>query len=299
MKQIKNRKLNRWQGYDYSQLGWYYITICTKNHENCFGYIKNGIMCVNRFGSIVNWQWKWLSQQYPYIRLDAFIVMPDHVHGIIVIDGSSNVPDDCINITNANNISLTRRNDIVDDINGDNTITVGTGRDLSPVHNNVNNDPGSHNNPSPVHNNVNNDPGSHNNPSPVHNNVNNDTVIYRDDLIDVKNDDNTIVDVRTRRNDIVDDINGDNTITVGTGRDLFQHDEIQRDDPPTKIKSISELIGAFKTTSSKLIHQNGSISFVWQRSFYDHIIRDQKSYYNIRRYIIHNPELWWRDRNNL
>jgi len=77
--------------------------------------------------------------------------------------------------------------------------------------------------------------------------------------------------------------------TVGTGRDLSL---------PTKIKPLSELMGAFKTTSSKLIHRFDCNSFSWQRSFYDHIIRNEISLNKIREYIINNPKNWERDRNN-
>jgi len=65
-----------------------------------------------------------------------------------------------------------------------------------------------------------------------------------------------------------------------------------------KIKPLSELIGALKTTSSKWIHRNGFNNFKWQRSFYDHIIRDEKSYFVIQNYINQNPAKWWRNRNN-
>lgn len=66
-----------------------------------------------------------------------------------------------------------------------------------------------------------------------------------------------------------------------------------------KIKSLSQLVGAFKTTSSKLIHENGLEKFAWQRSFYDHIIRNEKSLTQIRNYIRYNPMKWGEDRNNL
>ncbi|HCC23861.1 TPA: hypothetical protein DF272_06835, partial [Candidatus Falkowbacteria bacterium] len=65
-----------------------------------------------------------------------------------------------------------------------------------------------------------------------------------------------------------------------------------------KIKSLSELVGAFKTTSSKSIHQMGLENFRWHRSFYDHIIRDEESLGNIRQYIRNNPIKWALDRNN-
>jgi len=59
-----------------------------------------------------------------------------------------------------------------------------------------------------------------------------------------------------------------------------------------KIKSLSELIGAFKTTTSKHIHLAGLTKFSWQRSFYEHIIRDENAYQNIVRYIENNPKDW-------
>lgn len=66
-----------------------------------------------------------------------------------------------------------------------------------------------------------------------------------------------------------------------------------------KIKSLSELMGAFKTTSSKLIHKNELKLFKWQRLFYDHVIRNEKSLYGIRKYIQNNSINWTLDRNNM
>ncbi|MDR3559346.1 MAG: hypothetical protein P4L62_00255 [Candidatus Pacebacteria bacterium] len=79
---------------------------------------------------------------------------------------------------------------------------------------------------------------------------------------------------------------------VGTGRDLslrFQQ---------SKIKPLPELIGALKTTSSKLIHRNGFNDFAWQRSYWDRIIRDEAELNRIREYIFNNPQNWEQDRNN-
>lgn len=80
-------------------------------------------------------------------------------------------------------------------------------------------------------------------------------------------------------------------LTVGTAREL----SVQVQDKEIKIKSLSSLIGAFKTTSSKMIHQVGFADFAWQRSFHDHIIRNEKSYQNISNYIDLNPEKWMTD----
>ena len=58
------------------------------------------------------------------------------------------------------------------------------------------------------------------------------------------------------------------------------------------IKSLSSLMGAYKTTSSKLIHLAGLTEFAWQRSFHDHIIRNSYEYRNIYNYIVNNPINW-------
>ena len=76
---------------------------------------------------------------------------------------------------------------------------------------------------------------------------------------------------------------------VGTGRDPSLQPSI------IKIKPLSELIGAYKTTVSKQIHQAGFIEFKWQRSFYEHIIHDEKSFETISDYIFNNPENWEQD----
>lgn len=63
-----------------------------------------------------------------------------------------------------------------------------------------------------------------------------------------------------------------------------------------KIKSLSEIMGAYKMTVSKQIHLAGFPDFSWQRSFNDHIIRDEKSYERISNYIIKNPKTWYDDK---
>lgn len=73
----------------------------------------------------------------------------------------------------------------------------------------------------------------------------------------------------------------------------------RRTDPGMKIKSVSQLIGALKTTSSKQIHLLGNACFEWHRSFHDHIVRNGDSYENIYRYISDNPARWDNDTHNV
>lgn len=70
----------------------------------------------------------------------------------------------------------------------------------------------------------------------------------------------------------------------------------QLDSENIKIKSLSQIMGAYKTTSSKLIHEADYEAFAWHRSFHDHIIRDEKSYWNIVNYIKNNPNTWNKDK---
>lgn len=218
---IKERKANRMKGYDYSTDNLYFVTICVHDRINCFGEIHVGtgrdlsnnindqsnnindlscikqdnlfpenqrnllnLMVLNEYGKIAEQQWYWLSEQYRYVKSHAFVVMPNHIHGII-------------------------------EINRD---IVGTGCDLS---------------------------------------------------------------------------NNNDDIFIGTGRDLSL----------PKIKSLYELMGAYKTTVSKQIHllknndnSQSVITFSWQRSFHDHIIRDDISNQKIFNYIINNPQKWVEDK---
>ena len=84
------RRSIRLQGYDYSQPGWYFVTIVTHDRQNLFGRIENGKMILNDGGKIVRKCWLEIPDHYPNVNLDEFIVMPNHIHGIIDIVGGQN-----------------------------------------------------------------------------------------------------------------------------------------------------------------------------------------------------------------
>ncbi len=83
--QGRRRRSIRLQGYDYSQVGAYYITVCTRDRECLFGDVVNGQMKLNEAGKIIQPVWEGLPHSYEGIELNAFILMPNHVHGVIVI----------------------------------------------------------------------------------------------------------------------------------------------------------------------------------------------------------------------
>ena len=82
-----HRKSIRLNGYDYSNNGAYFVTICTNNRDIIFGHINDGKMELNNYGKIADQYWNEIPNHYPYVILDEYIIMPDHVHGIIIING--------------------------------------------------------------------------------------------------------------------------------------------------------------------------------------------------------------------
>lgn len=80
-----HRRSIRLKGYDYSQPGAYFVTIVTHNRVCLFGEVVNGDMQLNRYGEIVQHAWFDLPRHYPYVRLGAFCVMPNHIHAIIIM----------------------------------------------------------------------------------------------------------------------------------------------------------------------------------------------------------------------
>ena len=82
---IHHRRSIRLKGYDYSQAGAYFVTIVAWQREMLFGEIVNAEMKLNEFGEIISEKWQWLETQYEYVELGEWIIMPNHLHGILVI----------------------------------------------------------------------------------------------------------------------------------------------------------------------------------------------------------------------
>ena len=167
------RKPTRYKNYDYNQPGYYFITTCVKDRIELFGAIKDGEMSLTDYGNIVNECWQNIPKYYSNCELDCYVIMPDHLHGIIIVH------------TN-----------------------IGDG-------------------------------------SPVPSNIQGETKI---------NEENKIF-------------------------------------PTAKIGSIINMIAYFKYQSTREINRllKSPGMKIWQRSFYDRIIRNEKELYNIRKYIEQNP----------
>ena len=103
-----NRRSIRLKDFDYSQPGAYFVTVCTYRREHLFGKLVDGEMRLNRFGRIVWEEWMRSADIRPEIILDEFVVMPNHVHGIIVITESKST-DNHQNLVGAHGRAPLRR----------------------------------------------------------------------------------------------------------------------------------------------------------------------------------------------
>src|SRR5205823_3318514 len=82
---ISSARLSNW---DYSSNAAYFLTICTANRRHYFGEIINAEMRLSRIGQFANECWRNIPNHFPYFYLDAFVIMPNHVHGIVIIEKS-------------------------------------------------------------------------------------------------------------------------------------------------------------------------------------------------------------------
>ncbi|MBK7104938.1 MAG: transposase [Ignavibacteriae bacterium] len=98
---IKSRKANRYKLYDYSTPGYYFVTICVENMNCVLEKVENEKVILNLLGDLVERFWKNIPKIYGLIEIDEFIIMPNHIHGIIIINvGDANLASQ--NIINGN-----------------------------------------------------------------------------------------------------------------------------------------------------------------------------------------------------
>ena len=85
------RRSMRLPGYDYSQAGAYFVTICTRGRVCVLGDVVDGRVRLSEFGRLAHSVWSELPRHYSHVRLDAWVVMPNHVHGIVMLEPSDDV----------------------------------------------------------------------------------------------------------------------------------------------------------------------------------------------------------------
>jgi len=250
-----HRRSIRLKGYDYSQAGAYFITICTQDRACLFGKVVNGEMRLNDAGRMVLAEWNMLPERFPHVVLDAFVVMPNHVHGIVVITNPAT--DDTA--TTAPTIVGTGLVPVPD------AGTMGAAPDdgtmgAVPDAGTMGAAP---------------DTGATTRVAPTA------ATIVGTGLVPAP-DDGATTRVAPTVGDIV-------APTVG---DIVA---------PT----VGDIVGAFKSRVTveyiRGVKTSGWPPFrgrLWQRNYYEHIIRNERALNAIRQYIIENPRRWQMDREN-
>ena len=85
-----HRRSIRLKGYNYSRPGYYYVTICTQDREKLFGETKKDIIRLNEAGQMIDHEWNKIPKRYKCVILDKYVVMPNHLHGILQILSEEN-----------------------------------------------------------------------------------------------------------------------------------------------------------------------------------------------------------------
>jgi len=214
--QIHHRRSIRLKGYDYSQAGAYFITLCTHNREHLFGEVVSGNMILNEYGKVASNEWAKTPEIRPHVALDVFVIMPNHMHGIIIING---------------------RGESHSPHNVDPPYTANIGESHSP--HNIN--PPYTANTGELHS-----PGL----------------------------------------DLPGNTNQSDPANKG-----------ECDSPPrSPSNTIGAMVRGYKSAVTKQINLLRPGGIIWQRNYYEHIIRNEQAYQTISGYIINNPLQWQEDK---
>jgi REP element-mobilizing transposase RayT len=95
------RRSIRLKGYDYAQAGAYFVTICSHGHQCVFGRCLDEEMALSKFGEVVAACWHDMPRHFQGVELDAFVIMPNHVHGVVVIARDNEGARDNVGATHA------------------------------------------------------------------------------------------------------------------------------------------------------------------------------------------------------
>ena len=90
----RQRRSIRIQGYDYTRQGAYFVTICTRNRVCLLGDIVEGRMHLSEAGRLAQAVWEDLPHHYPHVQIDVWVIMPNHMHGIIILTEAQATEDD-------------------------------------------------------------------------------------------------------------------------------------------------------------------------------------------------------------
>ncbi len=217
-----NRRSIRLKGYDYSQAGLYFVTICIQNRAFIFGNIQNGILNLNEYGKIAFAEWQRTEEVRSYCIIHEFIIMPNHIHGIIEIKDKGELKSES---TSELKFAPTKFQSP--------SQTIGS-------------------------------------------------IIRGYKIATIKK----IKDLILER-----ELEG-KELKKNTGESKSENTGESKSENTDELKSDST--GELQFAPTRIIK---SLNFkIWQRNYYEHIIRNERAYNNIANYIINNPKKWEEDK---
>ncbi|MFW0837831.1 MAG: transposase [Candidatus Komeilibacteria bacterium] len=263
--------------YDYSRPGYYFITICVKNKRKYFGKVKQYRVLLNRYGQIAQDNLEKLSAQFKHVKLDEYIIMPNHIHLIIqILKSIHGAPNHIMSSVEAIHGG---REHIMSSVEG-----IHDGRERmmpQPVE-------AIHDAPNHIMSSVEaiHDGCERMMPQPVEA-IHGGCERMMPQPVEAIHD---------APNHIMSSVEA---IHDGCERMMPQPVEAIHELPLRKkmIKNrrrmvLPMLIGKYKMMTSKAIHKLGLCDFAWQRNYYEHIIGDDDDLERIREYIKDNPKQW-------
>jgi putative transposase len=94
MTRPRDRRTIRLPGYDYGWAATYFVTICTRDRAHVFGDVDRGVVRLNPFGRIAASEWRRIGRHRPGVALDVWVIMPNHLHGVVTVSGNRTPPED-------------------------------------------------------------------------------------------------------------------------------------------------------------------------------------------------------------
>ena len=272
-KRFSDKSLRR-PYWDYRKDGAYFITICTKNRVRYFGEVIEGKMELSSLGVIANTLWNEIPEHTRNCRLGAFVIMPDHVHGILIL--KNNGGDSQRSVVACNDApNQTKINNSISQIN------VNAAPNPTNINKSISQTNG---NAAPNPTNINNSISQINvNDAPNPTNINNS--ISQINVNDAPN--------RTKINNSISQDSFDISIEKYHPSDFarFKKNLNVMSQISPKANSISAIIRSYKSAVTKKANELG-YCFQWQSRFHDRLIRDKRAYWVISRYIENNPKKW-------
>jgi|GEM_PF-78769 len=293
------RKISRWEYWDYGKAAAYFITIVAKDRNHFFGKIKNEKMQLSNIGVLADVLWYEIKNHAKNVSLDTFIIMPNHIHGILILNKDSHEVQTRHALSHQPQSETDHLSPETDQVRTRHALSHQPQSDTNHISPETDQVRTRHalsqqkqsdtNFISPETDQVRTRHALSHQPQSDTNHISPETdqVRTRHALSQQKQSDTNLISPETDQ--------------VRTRHALSQQTSSQQLSPGQKRfqnqgkNTVSSIIGSYKSAVTRHARRLG-YEFAWQPRFHDHIIRNEQAYINISNYIINNPIKWQEDK---